>query len=186
MDTYLSFMSYVQLGEMLKEHWKDIGIDLAPKEYERGFQSQRRAANEHQLYIDTNWAAENAMVANGAVVPSGANHCNGPLYGAWFASDGEGGKEPPESMQRVMSLVKKGKSLQGGARIEAGREAWRIMIDEQWRIGVVGMTPAIQGLRVVKNHLGNIAASTINSAHHDNPGLSRPEQWYFKVDPHSH
>ena len=186
MDTYLSFMSYVQLGEMIKEHWKDIGIDLEVKEFERGLTATRRRANEHQLYVDTNWAAENAMAATHAIVPNGASHCGGPLYGAWFASNGESGVEPFDSMSRAMDLIKRGKTLKGNARREAGKEAWRLLIDEQWKIGVVGMTPAIQGLRVVKNHLGNIAASTINSAHHDNPGLSRPEQWYFKVDPHTH
>ena len=41
-------------------------------------------------------------------------------------------------------------------------------------------TPAIQGVRIVNNNLGNTAARHINSAAKDNPASSHPEQYYFK------
>ena len=55
-----------------------------------------------------------------------------------------------------------------------------IILDNQWAIGTVGLSPAIQGVRVVKNNLGNIPDRQVNSAIIDNPAGSRPEQCYFK------
>ena len=184
--TYLSFMNFTEFGEMMKEQWKDIGIDINVKEYERGLAGKRRQGNQHHLTIAVNWAAENALVAYGSFNPTSSGSCDGPLYGAWYVSDGKKGKEPPEDIKRNMEFLKASLSLPAGARAELAKEAWRVQLDQQWKIGVVGMTPAIQGLRIVKNHMGNIAASMMNSAHHDNPGISRPEQWYFKIDPHTH
>ena len=43
------------------------------------------------------------------------------------------------------------------------------------------MSPAIQGVRVVKNNMGNIPDRQLNDANVENPGNSRPEQWYFKT-----
>ena len=57
---------------------------------------------------------------------------------------------------------------------------WRIILDNQWAIGTVGLSPAIQGVRVVKNNMGNIPDRQLNDANVENPGNSRPEQWYFK------
>jgi hypothetical protein len=63
---------------------------------------------------------------------------------------------------------------------EIGAEIWSILLENQWAIGTVGLSPAIQGVRVVKNNMGNIPARQANSAIIDNPAGARPEQWYFK------
>ena len=42
MQTYLSFMNFTELGEMVKEHWRDIGIDVDVRQLERSLAAQRR------------------------------------------------------------------------------------------------------------------------------------------------
>jgi peptide/nickel transport system substrate-binding protein len=61
-----------------------------------------------------------------------------------------------------------------------GKEIWRIILENQWAIGTVGLSPAIQGVRVVNKKLGNVPARQLNDANVENPGNSRPEQFYFK------
>ena len=65
-------------------------------------------------------------------------------------------------------------------RTEIAHQIWEILLDNQWAIGTVGLSPAIQGVRVVSNNLGNMPDRQANSAVIDNPAGARPEQWYFK------
>ena len=186
MQTYLSFMNFTELGEMVKEHWRDIGIDVDVKQLERSLAYQRTQGNEHQIHVEVTWGAED-MYGHGIVFfPSSSTSCFGPEYGAWLQSGGELGKEPTGDhapLARVYELYRKGISLPDKARAEAGKELWRIVLDQVYGIGTVGQTPAIQGVRVVSNNLGNAAARHINSAAKDNPAASHPEQYYFKCLP---
>ena len=107
MQTYLSFMNFSELGEMIKEHWREIGIFVDVKELERSLAYQRTAGNEHQIHVEVTWGAED-MYGHGVVFfPSSSGSCFGPEYGAWFQSNGEFGKEPPPPLARVFEPVPK-------------------------------------------------------------------------------
>jgi len=45
---------------------------------------------------------------------------------------------------------------------------------------VVSNSPASQGVRVIKNNVGNVPARLWNSAVSDNPHIAHTETWYFK------
>ena len=51
-------------------------------------------------------------------------------------------------------------------RIKLGKEIWQIAVEERGLIGVVGLRPASQGVRVVKNNMGNIprGSTTVRTA----------------------
>jgi peptide/nickel transport system substrate-binding protein len=83
-------------------------------------------------------------------------------------------------MAKVEELYQSAASVPPDERIELIQEIWRIILDQQWAIGTVGLSPAIQGVRVVSNKMGNIPDRQVNSAIIDNPAGARPEQWYFK------
>jgi hypothetical protein len=65
-------------------------------------------------------------------------------------------------------------------RIDAGKEIWRLVLDQVWTICVVGNSPASQGVRVVKNNIGNVPERLWNSALSDNPMIAHPETFFFK------
>ncbi|MDA1227884.1 MAG: ABC transporter substrate-binding protein [Chloroflexi bacterium] len=179
-QTYLSFMNFTELGEMVKEHWREIGIDLDVKEMERSLATQRRTSNQHQFHVEVTWGAEDMYGHPIGFFPDGSASCFGPEYGKWFQSNGQVGREPPPELAKVFDLYRKGMTLPDKARQETGKELWRIVLDEVYGIGTVGQSPAIQGVRIVNNDLGNTAARHINSAAKDNPASSHPEQYYFK------
>ena len=51
--TYVAFMNYTALGEMIAEDFKDLGIEVEVVEMERTASQTRRRANESELTIDT-------------------------------------------------------------------------------------------------------------------------------------
>jgi peptide/nickel transport system substrate-binding protein len=178
--TYLSFMDYTALGEMVAENYKDLGLELNVVEYERTASQTRRRANESEMTIDTAWGSENFFGHPSEIWPISSYSCMGPEFGRYVASKGGEGIPPPPEMARVEELFQSATSAPPDERTELGREIWRIILDQQWAIGTVGLSPAIQGVRVVSNSLGNIPARQVNSAIIDNPAGARPEQWYFK------
>ena len=180
LQTYVSFMDFTGLGELVKEHWRTIGIDLDVKEMERSLAGQRRAANLHHLHMDNAGGADDMYGHPAAFFPSYGSQCMGPGYGKWYASNGTDGIQPMPEMAKVFALYRKGMTLGDKARVETGKEIWRIVLDEVWGIGTVGISPSIQGVRVVNNNLGNTASRHINSSTKDNPATSHPEQYYFK------
>ena len=83
-------------------------------------------------------------------------------------------------MKRVDELYQLAKMAPPDEATEMAQEMWRIILDQQWMIGTVGLSPTIQGVRIVSNNLGNIPARQMNNANTSNPNISRPEQWFFK------
>lgn len=177
--TYLSFMDYTALGEMISEDYKDLGIELNVVEMERNASQARRRANEHELTIDTTWGAENIFGHPTELWPSNNLSCHGPEYGRYVDSQGGEGIEPPAEMARVEELFQLAAGAPPDERLAMAQELWQIILDNQWAIGTVGLSPMIQGVRVVSNNMHNVPARQINSAVTGNPGAARPEQWYL-------
>ena len=73
-----------------------------------------------------------------AFFPSYGSQCMGPGYGKWYASNGTDGIQPMPEMAKVFALYRKGMTLGDKARVETGKEIWRIVLDEVWGIGTVG------------------------------------------------
>jgi len=85
-------------------------------------------------------------------------------------------KEAPQ----LAELVKQGKLPPVEKRNQIAKEIWKIVVDQVWGIGTVGLAPAVLGVRVVKNYMGNVPErlSTMRAARM--PGASHPATYYFK------
>jgi peptide/nickel transport system substrate-binding protein len=177
--TYLGFLQFTQILEMVREHWKKIGIELTVREMERSLQQKRTANNENQIVVETQWGGDD-MFGNAMFFPSVPGSDLGPLYGQWFLTGGAKGKEPPAEMRTIMEKYRAARGLPEKQRIETGKEIWRSLLDQIWTICVIGNSPASQGVRVVKNNVGNIPERLWNSALSDNPMIAHPETFYFK------
>jgi peptide/nickel transport system substrate-binding protein len=100
--TYLGFLQFTQILEMVREHWKKIGIDLTVRELERSLQQKRTANNENQIVVETQWGGDD-MFGNAMYFPSVPGSDLGPLYGQWFISGGSRGNEPPPEIRDTCS-----------------------------------------------------------------------------------
>ncbi len=175
------FFPLTKVAEMVADQWKRIGLQGDVKEVERSLAEKLSAANEHQIAIRATDGIEDIYALDpGGAFPSSATSYGGPVFGAWFASGGTQGKEPPPRMKEVMELYQKAYGVPDEERIKLTQQVWKILAEELWTIGTVGLSPATVGVRVVKNTMGNIPDRLFNSAAYKSPGSSQPATYYFK------
>jgi ABC-type transport system substrate-binding protein len=181
LTTYLGFMPFTQIAEMIKLQWAKIGIQADVAELERSLLNSRRANNETQISMEIMWGTEN-MYAHSPVnlFPYDPTSAVGPLYGKWFATGGGSGKTPPGRLMELLELYRAGFSAPEKEHYELGKKIWRIAIEEQYVIGTVGLAPGIMGLRVVKNSIGNVPQRTFNGSSTLHPKQSKPETAFYK------
>ncbi len=182
MTVAAQFIPYTQHAEMIKEQWKKIGIEADVKELERNLAYTRVNANEHQIMVWSIAGAEHMLLFPDNFLPVVGNNCiAGPLYGKWYASGGSQGKKPtdPQTL-KIMELFRSAPGLKPEEGVKAVQEIWKILVEEQWNIGTVGLSPASMGVRVVKNNMGNIPAREANGQIARTPGSSHPETFFFK------
>jgi peptide/nickel transport system substrate-binding protein len=175
--------TFPQQAEVAKEHWKKIGIWVDVKEMERTAAMTRIGGNDHHVFVFTGLGVDTLLLAPVNLAPVLAtNSYMAPLYGKWYASGGKAGKKPTDpEMLRFMELWRKAPGLPPKESVKANQELLKILIEEQWSIPTVGLSPAASlGVRVVKNTLGNTPAREANMASVRKPTGSHPETFFYK------
>ncbi len=178
------FLQFTQIAEMIREHWKKIGIQADVSEVERSLAITRNAGNQTQAHLWQNDGTEHTFTFPAHLFPYLTAGLGGTSIGApwaqWFLTDGTQGREPSPRMRELMSLWKKAFGVPYEERVKLGKQIWRIAVEEQWAIGTVGLSPAAQGVRVVSVKMGNIPERQYNSPDGMTPATSRPETFFFR------
>lgn len=174
--------TWPQQAEMIVQHWRGIGIAADVKVMERSLWTTRALTDQHQIALWTNNGTESLYLYPRYVLPVdpiGGVMSN--VYAAWYASNGVRGSPPPyPEMMRAYTLMRAATGQQQPQRNETAKEVWKIAVDQQWGIGLVGLSPAFMGVRVVSERLENVPGRTGISQHCRTPWGAHPEQWYFK------
>jgi peptide/nickel transport system substrate-binding protein len=177
------FLPFTQIAEMVKEQWKKIGIDGDVKETERSLAFTKTANAEHHILVWSPSGGENIFLFPRHVLPVDPAECHlGMPFAKWYATNGAKGKKPtnPE-MVRAFELFRSAAGKKEAERIKIGKEIWRILVEECWVIGTVGLSPAFMGVRIVKNNMGNIPSRQTNAQHARTPNTSHPATFFFKA-----
>ena len=99
----------------------------------------------------------------------------------WYASRGAAGKKPDDpEMLKAMDLFREAFGASEEKRVNNAKEIWKIAVEQMWSIGTVGQSPAVMGVRIVKNNMGNVPDRTVNAQHARTPHSSMPITYYFK------
>jgi peptide/nickel transport system substrate-binding protein len=172
------------LGEMVRQHWKAIGIFLDLQTIDPTLVTQRARANQLQLW-GIGIGGPDPFIEPTGVFPCstsiGSNAALGALYARWFETDGAAGKEPPSPMKQVMDLWHQGRAASSDAqRAKAGKQMWQIIVDQVYQIGVIGMGPGAAGLRLSKNTVGNVPERIVASELINNPLNMLAQSMYLK------
>lgn len=174
--------TWPQQAEMIVQHWRGIGIAADVKVMERSLWTTRALTDQHQIALWTNNGTESLYLYPRYVLPVdpiGGVMSN--VFAAWYASNGARGSAPPyPEMMRAYTLMRAATGQQQAQRNETAKEVWKIAVDQQWGIGLVGLSPAFMGVRVVSERLENVPGRTGISQHCRTPWGAHPEQWYFK------
>ena len=176
------FVPYTQVGEMIKQQWRKIGIDVDVKELERNLAFTRDNNNENQIITWANDGSEMLFLFPRHAMPVDAAESHmGMAFARWYASKGSSGRKPDDpEMLRAMELFRSAFGAKEEDRVRYGKEIWKIIVEQTWSIGTVGQSPAFMGVRLVKNNMGNVPDRQLNAQHVRTPYSSQPITFYFK------
>ena len=174
-----AFFDYGGVAELLERHWAEIGIKVDLNIEERSLFDLRKRNNEHQLSLWDTGGSENLWLYPQFTVPHSQGAWFATTVGYWYQSGGAKGEEPTGALKRLLELYDRGREVPFEERVELGREIWRIHGDNLYAIGKVGESPAFNGVVVVKNDFRNVPARAPNNPSVQNPGIARPEQFFF-------
>ena len=76
-------------------------------------------------------------------------------------------------------MHRRGPSLPEAERNALAQEIYRAVVENQYSIGIVGLSPMVQGVVVKKNTLHNVPDAAANDWTFRTPNSAFPEQWYF-------
>jgi peptide/nickel transport system substrate-binding protein len=173
-------LPYTLVLEMVRDHWKKIGIYLDVLSMERSLAVKKFEANEHQLFVWTNDGSEFLYSFPLHVFPERPGGWGQATeWGRWYMTGGKQGKEPAPRMKEIMEKFNKAYGLPEAEQVKLGKEIWKISAEEVYNIGLVGLAAAVNGVRLVKNNMGNVPERQVNSPRTWN-SASRPVTYYFK------
>ncbi len=176
------FIEYTKIGEMVKQQWRAIGIDLDVKEIERNLAFTRDLNGENQLMTWSTDGSEVLLLSPRHAIPIDAIESHmGAAYARWYVSNGASGTKPEEpEMLQAFDMIRKAYASDEAGQIAGAKDVWKIIIEQTWSIGTVGQSPAFMGVRIVKNNMGNIPERQVNAQHTRTPFTSQPSTFYFK------
>jgi peptide/nickel transport system substrate-binding protein len=176
-----AFVPWPQVAEMVAQQWRRIGIQLDVQQLERTLAEKRRDANELQLAMWVNDGSELLYAFPLHALPVQPLSWMGPFIGRWYTSGGAQGTKPEDpELMRALDLFRAAAGQDDQQRIKTAQEIWKILAEETYTIGTVGLSPAVMGVRVVKNNVGNVPARQFNGQHGRTPCTSHPTTLFFK------
>ena len=172
---------FVAMGEMIKQHWQKIGIEMDVVPTASALAQQRIQANT-ALMTGNSVGTEDVFLFVGTLTPGGGGFSAimGIPYAQWFNSGGKQGKEPPAVVKQALEMLAKGRTgVSEAERIQLGKDLTRLHIDNVFNIGLVGQG-LTSGIRIARNNLGNVPGRTLNANTLLTPGGNMPQTFYFK------
>lgn len=176
-----AFVPWPRVGEMVGQQWKKIGIQADVIEQERSLAFKRRDGNELQLAMWVNDGSELLYAFPVHALPVQPDSMIGPLVGKWYTSGGTQGTKPEDpQLLKILEMYRSASGQDEQERIKTAQEIWKILAEETYSIGTVGLSPAVMGVRIVKNNVGNVPQRQFNGQHGRTPCTSHPTTLFFK------
>ena len=177
-----AFVPFPRIAQEIAQQWQRIGIQLDVQELERNLGMTRMRNNEHQIFMWANDGSELIYAFPRHAMPiDPAEAMMGPLIARWFVTNGAEGMKPnDENMIKAFDLYNQAGGQEKEQSDATAQEIWKILVDNVFSIGTVGLSPAVMGIRIVKNNLGNIPARQVNMQHARTPQSSHPATFFFR------
>lgn len=176
-----AFVNWTGIAQMVSEQWgKNIGIKAIVTEVERSLMTTRLSANELQVRVWSNDGMDNPFTYPFHGLAYSEHSAMGPMSGNWWQSNGKKGVKPAPDLLKQLELLNEGKGKSPEERIPYGKQILQLLVDNNWVIGTVGVSPALLGVAIIGNNFGNVPDLVTGSTPGQTPGNARPEQFYFK------
>ena len=170
------FGDRVDVMELVVGYWQAVGIDAAVVVQERSLFYTRKSANEHDVGVFEGNPA--IMLDPRWFFPYNDESIYGIAWQYWFNNPkDEHAEEPPAEIKRQMDLYNQLKATPN-PKVQADLFKQIIQIAQE-QFYSVGISTLPNGYGIVKNNFHNVPDSMPNAFLYNNPGPTRPEQ-YFK------
>ena len=151
-----------EMGELIKEYWKKIGIKLTVEEQTWDLNNATLQANDHDMnFWNADGCAETQARANYPIrlmppwhwtsIPMG-----GTEWRAWYDTKGEKGTVPPENVKRIFNLVDEWQATPRAEEkryLEITKELLTLNVEGLYLVGTVAATPYPS---IIKNSVRNV------------------------------
>lgn len=176
-----AFGPWPDVAQLVGKNWEEVGIKTIVQVRERALHFQMRDSNDIQTEI---WNED-----TGGFPFTGAPKYDprtspglafAPLMRQWYATGGKEGVEPTPEIQKIVDIMDKAKTVGPEEQIELAKELYDHWTQQMYEIGIIGLSPMVQGVAVVNNNLMNVPQELGNDWPLRTPGNALPETWYFK------
>ena len=155
----------VEMAEMYKQYWADLGISVTLKPYGEGVWGKLIAESEWHLSFSQAFGGQRGFptTSRGEIIPLSANYTVTPAWGKWIVTGGKEGVEPPDDVKRLAEIP--GEFMQEpdqAKRDEIEAEIFNIHMDNMWVIGGMNENPNMRFSTFsnrVKNRVGTVWAT---------------------------
>ena len=163
MLVYIGWGQSVEVSEMYKKYWDDVGINVNLRPLSSALLSEQRGASQHDLaFGPVNWGGRRPIIAllRGEQTPLGPDWKINPKWGAWIMSDGKQGEEPPEAAKRLRELhLLFVAEADPAVRQKYEEELYKIHNDEFWTLTSIKQPADLPQVyyTAIANNLKNVA-----------------------------
>ncbi|MCD6290897.1 MAG: ABC transporter substrate-binding protein [Anaerolineae bacterium] len=172
------FGSWGDIGEMLAQQWKKLGIELLVKEEARPLFYQRKAANEHDMAVWTGNAEFNPLIGPRWFLPFSEESLFAVPYAQWWVSGGKQGEEPPPELKKTQDLFDQ---IKVTTDVEKQKELFHQILEiDKENLWVLGICTAPPEVVIVKNNFRNVPEKAVSDWNLLTPGATMPEQYFIK------
>jgi peptide/nickel transport system substrate-binding protein len=174
------FGPWGDVAQLVGRNWEKVGIKTIVQSRERTLHFQMRASNEIQTEI---WNEDTSGFPFTGAPKYDPRTSPGlalaPAVRDWYNTSGKQGVEPTAELKKIVEIIDKAKSAPPDEQVKLAKELYTLWVDQGYEIGIIGLSPMVQGVVVANTKLMNLPKTLGNDWPLRTPGNSRPEQWYF-------
>jgi peptide/nickel transport system substrate-binding protein len=176
-----AFGPWPDVAQLVAKDWEKVGIKTIVQIRERALHFKMRDSNDLMTEIWNDDTTAFPFTGNAKVdVRNSVILTLGPLYTQWYNTRGKEGVEPTAEIKKIIELVDTARTLGTEGQVKAAQELFKVWADQIYEIGIVGLTPMIQGVVIVNNKMRNVPAQLGNDWPLRTPGNARPEQFFYQ------
>ena len=176
-----AFGMWPDTAEQVGRAWEAVGIKTNVNSTTRTTHFRRWNANEWGVMVWNEDTAGFTFSSPDKRAPFTIGTFHGPGCAQWLVDpDDENAFPCAQESIDLLEMHKRGIGLPEVERNALGKHIYKTVVEHQYNIGIVGLSPMVQGVVVKKNTLQNVPDTAANDWILRTPNTAFPEQWYFK------